>query len=436
MLSNGSIADFLGACGADGPIEVHVENTARQEVVRHLLPQPFLVVGRDPLADLRLVDGDVSKRHAYFQVIGGSVYCIDLQSRTQLHWAHGPGRLGWLTPTQAVRVGPCKIQLTGGVPPDPLNKFHKWNPLTTFPPGQGPQPDVILESLDSSHRPVRWRMNRALVLVGQSEDCKLCIREGTVSQYCCSLVKTPAGVWVVDLLGRSGTFVNDKPVRWSYLHEGDSLRVGGVVLHVRYESNRPVTTVSPRQALGMPLGNDAAASLLGPLASQLALMQQQMFDQFMQALLAMGQMFGQLHRDQLNLIQEELTKVQQVNQNLQLLHMELARREVGRGDGANFRLGGARPELEARPPSPSASEGNGAHRSSNGEATTSANGGNQLQPPAPERPAKAHWPCDTSAQDVHAQLSQRVMALQQERESLWRQLLDRLLGRRSGEASL
>src|SRR5207302_319483 len=108
---------------------------------------------------------------------------------------------GWLMPAQAVRVGPFKIQLTGGVPADPRNKFIEWNPLKTFSPCQDNLPGVIVESQNNSQRQnrwrmIRWRMSCALALVGQAEDCKLFIRNGAISRHCCSLVNTPAGVWV------------------------------------------------------------------------------------------------------------------------------------------------------------------------------------------------------------------------------------------------
>jgi pSer/pThr/pTyr-binding forkhead associated (FHA) protein len=478
MSSNSSLPDFLNACGATGPVELDLEDTVKHEVVRRVIHQPFIVLGRDSRSDLQLDDRGVSRRHAYLQVIGGNIYCIDLHSRTRLHWAHGPSRFGWLTPAQAVGVGRFNIRLAGGIPASALNPFQDWNPLATLPAGLGFPQAVFLESLDASLRPVKWRMKRGLALVGQSDDCNLCIREGGVSRYCCCLVNTPAGVWVVDLLGRPGAIVNDKPVRWAYLHDGDSFRVGGMVLRVRHEGARPNATPSPTRSLvprnaatkslvpktghrapsnpitqpsptqplsstdypgltaGTPMGgNDAAASLLGPLASQFAQMQQQMFDQFMQALLAMGQMFGQLQRDQLDLIREELSRVQQVNQDLQMLHLELARREPGNSGRVAARPAETtRPELEAGAQL-SIPEGNGARESSPSETPTVAKGDSQLPTPlpVPESPEKSDWRRGKSAEEVHEQLSQRVLALQQEREGLWQQLLNRLLGRRSGE---
>ena len=45
------------------------------------LDAPYCVVGQDPAADLKLKHANVHTRHAYFQVIDGHVYGIDLGSR-------------------------------------------------------------------------------------------------------------------------------------------------------------------------------------------------------------------------------------------------------------------------------------------------------------------------------------------------------------------
>jgi pSer/pThr/pTyr-binding forkhead associated (FHA) protein len=489
MSSNGSIATFLSACGAVGPVEVDVEDTRTHTVIRRVFEKPFLVVGRDPQSDLHLDDPDVSKRHAYLQVIGGKIYCIDLLSRTTLHWEHGPARFGWLNQAEAVRIGAFAIRLVSGVPPVQSDEVLDWDPLAAFPPGQGSLPVVALEGMDSSSRPVSWRMNRGLALVGQADECKLRIREPAFSRHCCGLVNTLAGLWVVDLLGRPGTIVNEIPVRWSHLSDGDSLCLDRVVLRVKYEATSAVVpfsaspgprvrgaksrslvkkanqTVGPASALppiqasilpatsssevdsqplavGMPLQLDGLACLLGPLAGQFAQLQQQMFDQFMQALMGMGQMFGQMQRDQLSWIREELVKVQQVNQDLQVFRAELARREP-----PGNQAGALRPtETNVETPVPlgeqKAKRENHSHREVNGppgSTAPAATGEGGTRSPSsgaiPDQVEKTHSRSGQTDQEVHAQLSQRILALQQQRESLWHQLLKRLTGKRTGEKS-
>ena len=75
-----------------------------------------------------------------------------------------------------------------------------------------------------------------------------------------------------------------------------------------------------------PDQSDSAASMLIPLVNQFGLMQQQMFDQFQQAMAMMVQMFGTMHRDQMEVIRTELDRLHELTAELQSLKDELARR--------------------------------------------------------------------------------------------------------------
>src|SRR5207245_1978028 len=54
-------------------------------------------------------------------------------------------------------------------------------------------------------------------------------------------------------------------------------------------------------------------------------MQQQMFDQFQQAMVMMVQMFRSLHRDQMQLVREELDRLHELTAELQSLQADLAK---------------------------------------------------------------------------------------------------------------
>ena len=62
-----------------------------------------------------------------------------------------------------------------------------------------------------------------------------------------------------------------------------------------------------------------------PLVSQFSLMQQQMFDQFQQAMGMLVEMFGTMHREQMAVIREELDRLHQLSRELQELKVELAK---------------------------------------------------------------------------------------------------------------
>ena len=66
--------------------------------------------------------------------------------------------------------------------------------------------------------------------------CQLVLTDDSVSRFHAALVPTPSGVWVVDLLAREGVHVNGQRVRWAWLADGDSFRIGRFTFILRYET--------------------------------------------------------------------------------------------------------------------------------------------------------------------------------------------------------
>ena len=66
-----------------------------------------------------------------------------------------------------------------------------------------------LEFLNGPSRAACWPMNRVMSLIGSANGCKFRLADPSVSPFHCSLLRTPLGLWVVDLLGPDGVSVND-----------------------------------------------------------------------------------------------------------------------------------------------------------------------------------------------------------------------------------
>jgi pSer/pThr/pTyr-binding forkhead associated (FHA) protein len=247
---------FLRACGATGPPRLGVEPPAVAAAVRRESGPPFLLAGREARADLPLDDPAVSKRHAYLQVIAGRVFCLDLQSRGGVRWDGRPRHSGWLEPGQAVGIGPFTVRLLGDGLATPAAPAADYDPLASLPPDQDPLPRVGLEVLSGSQRNTTWRMDRVLALVGQAPVCQVRAASRGVSRCHCGLLRTPLGLWVIDLMATEGTSVNGTPVRWARLGDGDELRLGDLLLGVRcHPASGPAAApvpVSGAQAAGAP----------------------------------------------------------------------------------------------------------------------------------------------------------------------------------------
>ena len=332
MSSKYSAELFLEACGRTGPLQLSVDDTARPGPIRCVFHQPFLVVGRDPNADLHLDNWRVSRRHAYLQLVAGRLFCLDLGSRTGIQWADVANEAGWLDFGRTIRIGPYEI--------------GRWShALTPTPALALPEPHDFagaayqIEALTKTPLTSTTRVNLDLALVGRSSGCLVRLPYPDVSKAHCSLIRTPLGVWAVDLLGRGGIYVNESDVRFARLDDGDELRIGRHVLRFRLDEaidanatvittalpqlprpmDDPSTSENPRPVRTLPVlpsppstsmaivptwqypdgeiqrvlsdqpGSQAEliGQLMQPMVQQFGLMQQQMFEQFHHAMMGM-----------------------------------------------------------------------------------------------------------------------------------------------------
>ena len=281
-------------------------------------------------------------------------------------------------------------------------------PLVAPACSHAPLPEVALEFLNGPSQSMIRPVRRVMSLIGSASGCKFRLTDASVSRFHGSLLRTSAGLWIVDLLGQSGIAVNEVPVRFSRLADGDILRIGRYQIRVRLGSGVknsgnglsdlgrsvacPQVAASgpcPKRAqvarLGrggtpfepepagrkgpslpadpgdssfpkvdlMPLDatlpvnlaqSELTESMLVPLVNQFGLMQQQMFDQFQQAMAMMVQMFGTMHRDQMEVIRAELDQLRELTEEFHALKNELANRS--RAETATSELAVDPAELE------------------------------------------------------------------------------------------
>ncbi|MGC8643706.1 MAG: FHA domain-containing protein [Isosphaeraceae bacterium] len=376
---------FREACGLASGLTLAVRDPAKAAgpYVSYQLELPFALVGRDPQVDVVLHDDQVSRRHAYLQAVGGRVLCYDLSSRTKLRWdgEGGPRDRGWLSPGRDLWIGPYAMHWARDGAPvssQPESPAPLTPPEVPTPESAAlPRADFALFPETDSPQSV-WQLDTRITLAGRSEACHLVLGHETVSRVHASLIRTPKGVWIVDLLSREGVQVNGTKVRWAWLGDGDEVRIGMFTFLLRYRaplrgiSRRDVplhagashlpsrsaalrrdparsfgkaTELAARSRQDPPTALPAAVPLshaLSPVVlepsspaawelagtvppQQLMLWQQQMrmMETFHDDMMLMVQMFMAMHREHLGAVKEELDKVRELSRELERLQAKL-----------------------------------------------------------------------------------------------------------------
>jgi pSer/pThr/pTyr-binding forkhead associated (FHA) protein len=472
---------FLKACGATGCLGLQVEQEDRdQKVDFWFQQQPFALLGRNQENDIILNDRRISRRHAYLQILGGEVWCLDMNSRTGTHWQDGPRMAGWLAPMQSLQVGGRTVRLLADTFKQP--HFSAFDPMAH---GCLQQPLITLEFLGPRWNHIRWPMNRMLAVVGRALCCKVRLHGTNVAPVHASLVSTAQGSWVIDLLSHAGTWVNGQMVRLAQLEDGDELRIGNFVMRVRCHpadrfalrpalaaapseparsgsalrgqitklnlefSGKEVTPSAPTtnpQTLQHVVEHTAKAmleSVVFPMVQQFSAVQDQMFDQFQQAITLMFNLFGGLQKEQMQFLRDELTRVQQLTLEIQALHAELETAVAIRPGTSLPKKRGLRENSLTNGTSPGSVSvenalTNGTSPGSVSAENAPANGTSPRSVPAENAPANGTSPRSTSdgacesrvqtAEEVHALLCRRMAELQSDRRTRLQKIVDFLAG--------
>jgi TolA-binding protein len=199
---------------------------------------------------------------------------------------------------------------------------------------------------------------------------------------------------------------------------------------------------------------EVEASVLVPLVNQFGMMQQQMLDQFQNAMGMLVEMFGTLQREQMDQIRQELDQLREVTREFQDVKLELAayKRERAEAEAAKAAIEAPPPPSmirEAGAPSPKPSTPNATRAAvdspssstrtsppavdvarAEGEATKAAFNTSSSAPAGGpgKRPVETTGAGAEKDRDVMLWLNQRIVTLQNERETRWQKILKLLPG--------
>jgi pSer/pThr/pTyr-binding forkhead associated (FHA) protein len=459
---------FRTACGASGPLSLLVEQGKGPETGFCFLRQPFALVGRNTVSDVVLNDKRVSRRHAYLQILGGALFCVDLNSHTGTHWQDGSRLAGWLLPMESIRLGGYALRLLAESSAE--NPFQALNPMAAR---CLEKPSVTLQFLSGRKSQPELSVDRMLVLMGTSSCCKVRLHDPSVAPVHASLVSTPEGAWVVDLLSLTGLKINGQKARLARLEDGDELQIGTFTMRVRCQRAAgfamqptptgfergvakngsvrndqitdlavgvigkeitPATAPERPQSLQNPVDNSARAmleSVFFPMVQQFSAMQSQMFDQFQQAMVLMFQMFGTLQKEQADVVRSEMNRIQELTREIQALHADLKAPALSNAGAtvAKPRAFGEKPSSNGTPPmSVAACDGQlrGSPRNAGFAEQQVSIPARQSGNPVEKLPPKS---TDQAGTEVHAWLCERMAELQEDRRSRMQKIVDFLSGK-------
>jgi predicted component of type VI protein secretion system len=369
---------------------------------------------------------------------------------------------------QSIRLGGYALRL--------FAESSAENPIQAIDPmaaGCLEKPLVTLEFLNGRKSQAQWSMDRMLVLMGTSSCCQVRLHHPSVAPVHSSLVCTPEGAWVVDLLSLTGVYLNGERVRLARLEDGDVLQIGTISMRVHCQPAagfamqptptglqrglakngsacqgqitnldvglvgkeiRPATAPQRLQSLQNAVDTSAKAmleSIFFPMVQQFSAVQSQMFEQFQQAMVMMFQMFATLQKEQADVVRAELNRIQELTVEIQALHADLKAPAVTAAGAtlAKRRPFGEYPAING-PPRVSVAAGDGQPRSLPKNAGFAEQ---QASPSARESAipveSLAAKGTDQAGTEVHAWLCERMAELQEDRRSRMQKIVDFLSGK-------
>src|SRR5579872_1369309 len=349
---------FFEACGGVQTIELTAgrqDSPASSE--RRLFRQPFFVIGRASGCDLVIPDPTASFRHIYVQLISGRWFFLNLAKISSSSAGMGQPESGWLDVDSQLKVGSYVITRVAIGQPALIRNVAVSNSEPSFD-ASGFELEVM-NRVHGSQKPPSIRFCNPVTLIGGSRKCDLFLKDESVSKVHASLVLTPYGVWVVDLLGRGGVSVDGRPVLWKHIHDGAILQIGRFRLRVRCDSSRKMPTrrnetrvvpmnVPVPAAVSVQGGSMSEAGVLS-LIGQLADMQHHFFEQSRLQAQWMSEMISHVGRAQQESARRDIARIEEIGKELREIRSQLAgaANSVPSNPTSNLSTDRAQPMVEA-----------------------------------------------------------------------------------------
>lgn len=232
---------------------LHARHQDHRTLSKYVITKPYAIIGRNSSCDISLNHEDVSKQHAYLQVLDGKLFCIDQGSRHGIFWKDTPQLYGWVLPGQPIEIGPFELTLEQPIGANGNTRnlrntapfFAKYSPRVAS--------NAILEINGNKQFDLRYQ----LALIGRCKHCNIILDTDEISPIHASIVRTLDGkYWLVVPIGIK-VKVNHKRCVSMELHNDDVIAIGNHTLTFKIVSHSAETgKIPPRNSSSINLQTD------------------------------------------------------------------------------------------------------------------------------------------------------------------------------------
>lgn len=229
-----------------------------------VIPSAITLVGRQEFCQVVLGSASVSKLHCLLVRLGGRWVIRDLLSREGTLLNGQPISGGEIASGDELQVGRLRFGLELG---------------SGEPPGDAGLPALPAVTIRAPATEGELPLAPVVTLLGSRAGCEIELRDHEIDPVHAAVVRTPEGVWVLDLGSRGGVRVNDGPADRQQLRTGDRVQLGPFTFLVAIAGPDEASAAKPPAEFTVPRDRPTRQKLFKKMRQQLRLHREKSADQ-------------------------------------------------------------------------------------------------------------------------------------------------------------
>jgi hypothetical protein len=398
------------------------------------LTRAHALIGRKPGCDITIAHSDLESVHTYLHFDSGGCHAVDLRTSSGMRLNGRAVTHGRFFPGDTIEVGGFRIRLDGlivdGHPLQPQN--YGESPLSS---GQS-KSLVPLQLRSLSRQAHYWTIHSSVAFLGAEKTCAVALSPDLgVSRIHGALIRTRDEVFFVDMASR-GSQINGQHLfnDCRPLFHDDILTIGraGLLVHrgdsrmadTRHDDHDRNAHTATRRSAPMPTDGINSETLLAALLSRIQDQHDAALERQNEAQMAMAQLLRQMQNEQSRVFDAHLERIRAMDREIVELKERLKTIPADKqlSPPASEDISRIRPTPANAPPVRKSAE------PANAKAAARSTP-NQTPTPEPLHAAATSSDPNASPEFTTAWLIDRVSHLENEKNSSWRDLIDRLRGR-------